>query len=60
VLVEQYVSRALEMADTAYLMARGGIAWTGPAADLNTDALAEAYLGHSDSAEAVATAQPGT
>ncbi|HEY1702798.1 MAG TPA: ABC transporter ATP-binding protein [Trebonia sp.] len=60
VLVEQYVSRALEMADTAYLMARGGIAWTGPAADLNTDALAEAYLGHSDSAEAIATAQPGT
>jgi branched-chain amino acid transport system ATP-binding protein len=48
VLVEQYVSRALEMADIAYLMARGGIAWTGPAADLDTDAITRAYLGHSD------------
>jgi branched-chain amino acid transport system ATP-binding protein len=48
VLVEQYVNRALEMADTAYLMARGGIAWTGPAAGLDTDALTKAYLGHSD------------
>jgi branched-chain amino acid transport system ATP-binding protein len=48
VLVEQYVPRALEMADTAYLMARGGIAWTGPASDVDTEALAQAYLGHSD------------
>ena len=48
VLVEQYVSRALEMADIAYLMARGGIAWTGPAAGLDTDAITRAYLGHSD------------
>ena len=48
VLVEQYVSRALEMADTAYLMARGGIVWAGPAASLDTDALTRAYLGHSD------------
>jgi branched-chain amino acid transport system ATP-binding protein len=48
VLVEQYVSRALEMADTAYLMARGGIVWSGPAASLDSDALTKAYLGHSD------------
>ena len=48
VLVEQYVNRALEMADVAYLMARGGIVWTGPAAGLDTDALVNAYLGHSD------------
>jgi branched-chain amino acid transport system ATP-binding protein len=48
VLVEQYVPRALAMADTAYLMARGGIAWTGPASDVDTEALAQAYLGHSD------------
>jgi branched-chain amino acid transport system ATP-binding protein len=46
--VEQYVNRALEMADVAYLMARGSIVWTGPAADLDTDALVNAYLGHSD------------
>ena len=48
VLVEQYVSRALEMADTAYLMARGAIAWSGPAATLDTDAITRAYLGHAD------------
>jgi branched-chain amino acid transport system ATP-binding protein len=48
VLVEQYVNRALEMADVAYLMARGGIVWAGPAAGLDTDALVNAYLGHSD------------
>jgi branched-chain amino acid transport system ATP-binding protein len=48
VLVEQYVNRALEMADVAYLMARGSIVWTGPAADLDTEALVNAYLGHSD------------
>jgi branched-chain amino acid transport system ATP-binding protein len=48
VLVEQYVSRALEMADTAYLMARGAIAWSGPAAALDTDAITRAYLGHAD------------
>jgi branched-chain amino acid transport system ATP-binding protein len=48
VLVEQYVSRALEMADTAYLVARGTIAWSGPAAALDTDAITRAYLGHAD------------
>jgi branched-chain amino acid transport system ATP-binding protein len=48
VLVEQYVSRALEMADTAYLMARGAIAWSGPAAALDTEAITRAYLGHAD------------
>jgi branched-chain amino acid transport system ATP-binding protein len=47
VLVEQYVNRALEMADVAYLMDRGSIVWTGPAGALDTDALAQAYLGHS-------------
>ena len=48
VLVEQYVNRALEMADTAYLMAKGGIVWAGAAASLDQDALVNAYLGHSD------------
>jgi branched-chain amino acid transport system ATP-binding protein len=48
VLVEQYVNRALEMADIAYLMAKGGIVWAGAAASLDQDALVNAYLGHSD------------
>jgi branched-chain amino acid transport system ATP-binding protein len=54
VLVEQYVSRALAMADTAYLMARGTIAWSGPAAALDTDAITRAYLGHADEVPVVA------
>jgi branched-chain amino acid transport system ATP-binding protein len=57
VLVEQYVSRALEMADTAYLMARGTIAWSGPAATLDTDAITRAYLGHADEIPVAGTTQ---
>jgi hypothetical protein len=41
------------MADTAYLMARGAIAWSGPAAALDTDAITRAYLGHADEVPAV-------
>jgi hypothetical protein len=29
-------------------MARGTIAWSGPAATLDTDAITRAYLGHAD------------
>jgi branched-chain amino acid transport system ATP-binding protein len=47
-LVEQYVTRALEMADVAYLMARGDIVWSGPAKDLDEGAVTRAYLGHAD------------
>jgi branched-chain amino acid transport system ATP-binding protein len=60
VLVEQYVSRALEMADTAYLMARGTIAWSGPAAALDTDAITRAYLGHADEVPVVPPGEGGT
>jgi branched-chain amino acid transport system ATP-binding protein len=59
VLVEQYVSRALEMADTAYLMARGTIAWSGPAGTLDTDAITRAYLGHADEVPVAGTAERG-
>jgi branched-chain amino acid transport system ATP-binding protein len=47
-LVEQYVTRALDMADIAYLMARGDIVWSGPAEDLDEGAVTSAYLGHAD------------
>jgi branched-chain amino acid transport system ATP-binding protein len=60
VLVEQYVSRALELADTAYLMARGTIAWSGPAATLDTDAITRAYLGHADELPVAASAPKET
>jgi branched-chain amino acid transport system ATP-binding protein len=48
VLVEQYVRRALEMADMTYLMAHGSMVWSGPAADLDEEAVTRAYLGHAD------------
>lgn len=48
-VVEQYVSLALAMADTAILMTRGRIEWTGPAKELDEAALLESYLGTGDS-----------
>jgi branched-chain amino acid transport system ATP-binding protein len=45
-LVEQSVSRALEVADTAYFLERGQIRFSGPAADLpaRTDLLRPVLL----------------
>jgi branched-chain amino acid transport system ATP-binding protein len=45
VVVEQYVNRALELADRVVLLRRGEIAWEGNASDLDERALAESYLG---------------
>jgi branched-chain amino acid transport system ATP-binding protein len=45
VLVEQYVSRALHMAENAYLLAKGRIAFSGPASDLDEDEVMRRYLG---------------
>jgi branched-chain amino acid transport system ATP-binding protein len=44
VLVEQYVERALDLADDAVVMRQGQIAWRGSAADAHEAALAS-YLG---------------
>jgi len=44
-LVEQYVTRALELADSVYLMNRGQIVFSGPAADLQAVDVFERYLG---------------
>jgi branched-chain amino acid transport system ATP-binding protein len=44
-LVEQYVTRALEMADTAHLINRGSLTFSGPAAALDEDAVMRGYLG---------------
>jgi branched-chain amino acid transport system ATP-binding protein len=44
-IVEQYVSRALQIADTAYLLDRGTVAFAGPAAELDGDELTRRYLG---------------
>jgi branched-chain amino acid transport system ATP-binding protein len=44
-LVEQYVKRALELADYVYLINRGTITFSGPCADLDSDEVLRSYLG---------------
>ena len=44
VLVEQYVDRALEVADRVALMAKGRVVFTSGASELDRDALAQQYL----------------
>jgi branched-chain amino acid transport system ATP-binding protein len=45
VLVEQYVSRALELASSAVLLDRGIVAYAGPTRDLDEAAVLRGYLG---------------
>jgi branched-chain amino acid transport system ATP-binding protein len=44
-LVEQYVARALEMADFVYLLTRGSVTFAGLPSELDADDLAQRYLG---------------
>jgi len=44
-LVEQYVTRALEMADYVYLLQRGQIAFRGEPAELDAEEVFTHYLG---------------
>jgi branched-chain amino acid transport system ATP-binding protein len=44
-LVEQYVTRALALADYVYLLQRGGVAFAGEPAELDGDELFRRYLG---------------
>jgi branched-chain amino acid transport system ATP-binding protein len=44
-IVEQYVTRVLEIADRAYVMSRGQIVHSGPAAELQGEEIFERYLG---------------
>ena len=54
VLVEQFVDRALALADRAYVLAKGEVTYAGSAAELAADAafVAGSYLGHLDEAAA--------
>lgn len=47
-MVEQYVTRALEMADTVYVMQKGEVVYGGPAADLDAERLFGMYAGSAD------------
>jgi branched-chain amino acid transport system ATP-binding protein len=44
-LVEQYVNRALDMADTVYLLRQGRVTFTGPASEVQESSLTNAYMG---------------
>lgn len=44
-IVEQYVAKALELADYACLLERGRLTWLGPAADVDEASIAQRYLG---------------
>jgi branched-chain amino acid transport system ATP-binding protein len=44
-LVEQYVTRALQMADQVVLLDRGQVSFSGPPSDLEKDEMLRGYLG---------------
>jgi branched-chain amino acid transport system ATP-binding protein len=44
-LVEQYVARALELADHVYVLSRGRITFSGPPAELDEENVLAGYLG---------------
>ena len=44
-LVEQYVTRALDLADSAYLLNRGQVVFSGAATELRSDEVFERYFG---------------
>ncbi|HMD46132.1 MAG TPA: ABC transporter ATP-binding protein [Acidimicrobiales bacterium] len=50
-IVEQYVTRALALADTAYLLNRGQVVFSGPADELSAEDVFERYLGIEVSAD---------
>lgn len=50
-IVEQFVERALEMADWAYVLAKGEVEFSGPAKALTPERLAAAYLGTAEEPE---------
>jgi branched-chain amino acid transport system ATP-binding protein len=45
VIVEQYVDKVLALADHAYIVVRGRIAWHGESKDVDEELLAASYLG---------------
>jgi branched-chain amino acid transport system ATP-binding protein len=49
VLIEQFVHRALELADHCAILVRGTLGWSGPAVDAGTEVL-DRYLGENQPA----------
>jgi branched-chain amino acid transport system ATP-binding protein len=48
-LIEQFIHRALAMADECVILSRGRIGWTGPAAEAGPEVL-DQYLGEATTA----------
>jgi branched-chain amino acid transport system ATP-binding protein len=44
-MVEQYVSRVLELCSAAYIMKKGAIVYSGPSSELKRSAVIDSYLG---------------
>ena len=44
-LVEQYVTRALAVADYVYLLNRGRVSFAGEVSEVDADAIAAEYVG---------------
>jgi branched-chain amino acid transport system ATP-binding protein len=44
-IVEQYITRALALADRAYILARGSVVFEGPASSVDRDAAFDSYVG---------------
>jgi branched-chain amino acid transport system ATP-binding protein len=53
VLIEQFVHRALALADSCVILTRGRVGWSGPAADAGQEVL-DRYLGEADQASSAA------
>jgi branched-chain amino acid transport system ATP-binding protein len=46
VLVEQYITQALRLADICYVLAKGSVAWCGEPAELREGTAVAGFLGH--------------
>jgi branched-chain amino acid transport system ATP-binding protein len=56
VLIEQFIERALELADVALILRRGRVGWSGPAHGVGADLL-DHYLGVDETAVAAAVGE---
>jgi branched-chain amino acid transport system ATP-binding protein len=55
IVIEQFVSRAVKLADSVLVLSHGEVQHLGPAADFTTEMAAELYSLHVDRAEEIAT-----
>ena len=49
-LIEQFIHRALELADRCAILSRGRVSWSGPSSEASDEVL-ERYLGDAEDEE---------